>query len=320
MKAIARLFLVAISSSALALAGCTAENDPNAQETNTPSADASAAAETVVNRDYDGPLPEVGGEFAKSVSVKPVSAQAPDTIVAKTVIQGDGEEVPSGAAVAIHYHGVLWDDGSIFDSTFERGGENPQPVVFELGRLIEGWQLGLAGQHVGDRVELVVPAKWGYGDHATEKIPANSTLVFVIDITGVMQTSDISNLKGATPTNEALPDGVSITGELGADPQLELSDGYKAPEAIRVTVLSTGTGEKINEADYVAFHATLMETSSKSKRVTWENGEPLVSPQPVGDTPGVVGQTLGSRVMVETPVADGESQIIIYDLISALRP
>ena len=83
----------------------------------------------------------------------------------------------SDSLVMAHYTGWLL-DGTQFDSSWDRG----QSSAFSLDSVIKGWKQGLAGHTVGSQVLLVVPPSLGYGNKDQEKIPANSTLVFVVDI------------------------------------------------------------------------------------------------------------------------------------------
>lgn len=91
---------------------------------------------------------------------------------------GDGEEVPPGATVTIHYVGWVADTGVVFDSSRDKG----QPATFPLGQLIPGWQQGIPGMRVGGVRKLVIPPELGYGSMAKGKIPANSTLIFEIEL------------------------------------------------------------------------------------------------------------------------------------------
>ena len=70
--------------------------------------------------------------------------------------------------------------GTVFDSSWTR--KSPATFGIGTGNVIPGWDKGLVGKKVGSRVLLVVPPADGYGDRAQAKIPANSTLVFVVDI------------------------------------------------------------------------------------------------------------------------------------------
>lgn len=100
-----------------------------------------------------------------------------DSLVSQDLIKGKGAVVKDTQSVMAHYTGWLL-DGTQFDSSWDRG----QSSAFSLDSVIKGWKQGLAGHTVGSQVLLVVPPSLGYGNKDQEKIPANSTLVFVVDI------------------------------------------------------------------------------------------------------------------------------------------
>ena len=100
-----------------------------------------------------------------------------DSLVSQDLIKGKGAVVKDTQSVVAHYTGWLL-DGTQFDSSWDRG----QSSAFSLDSVIKGWKQGLAGHTVGSQVLLVVPPSLGYGNKDQEKIPANSTLVFVVDI------------------------------------------------------------------------------------------------------------------------------------------
>lgn len=93
--------------------------------------------------------------------------------------EGDGEAAKSGDTIVVHYIGVL-PDGTVFDSSRESG----TPFSFTLGggQVIQGWDQGLVGTQVGDRMLLAIPPALGYGDRANGPIPPNSTLIFDIEV------------------------------------------------------------------------------------------------------------------------------------------
>jgi peptidylprolyl isomerase len=93
------------------------------------------------------------------------------------VTEGKGEAVKSGADVTIFYTGWLT-NGEVFDSSRPRG----KPDTFPLDRLIKGWQEGVPGMKPGGVRRLRVPAALGYGDRNKGKIPANSVLIFEIEL------------------------------------------------------------------------------------------------------------------------------------------
>lgn len=98
------------------------------------------------------------------------------------VTVGTGDEAVAGKEVTVHYVGTL-EDGTKFDSSRDRG----TPFTFNLGagQVIKGWDAGVAGMKVGGVRRLVIPAALGYGDRANGSIPANSTLLFEVELLGV---------------------------------------------------------------------------------------------------------------------------------------
>jgi peptidylprolyl isomerase len=102
-------------------------------------------------------------------------------LVAQTLLQGNGTTVTPSSTVLVQYSGWLLSNGKSFDSSWNRG-KNGEPIEFPLSNVVKGWQQGLKGQKVGSQVLLIVPPSLGYGSTAQKGIPANSTLVFVIDI------------------------------------------------------------------------------------------------------------------------------------------
>ncbi len=92
--------------------------------------------------------------------------------------EGDGETVAAGATVTAHYTGALAKDGTIFQSSHDMG----QPIAFPLDGVIKGWQDGVPGMKVGGKRRLLIPAEQAYGSQAQNGIPANSDLVFDIEL------------------------------------------------------------------------------------------------------------------------------------------
>lgn len=109
--------------------------------------------------------------------------EAPEDLVVSVLKEGDGDTVADGDFAVLHYTGVLWDSGEVFDSSWEKN----QAAVLQLteGSVVDGFHQGLVGQKVGSQVLVVIPPALGYGDQASEQVPAGSTLVFVVDILGI---------------------------------------------------------------------------------------------------------------------------------------
>lgn len=96
--------------------------------------------------------------------------------------EGTGQAAQPGNTVVVHYTGRLT-NGETFDSSLRRN----QPFSFTLGagEVIRGWDEGVAGMKVGGRRLLVIPPELGYGRRAVGPIPANSTLVFEVELLAV---------------------------------------------------------------------------------------------------------------------------------------
>ena len=95
---------------------------------------------------------------------------------------GEGAEAEAGQTVSVHYTGWLV-NGTKFDSSVDRG----QPFEFPLGggRVIKGWDEGVAGMKIGGVRKLIIPSDMGYGSRDAGPIPPDSTLIFEVELLGV---------------------------------------------------------------------------------------------------------------------------------------
>jgi FKBP-type peptidyl-prolyl cis-trans isomerase len=94
---------------------------------------------------------------------------------------GDGAAAKSGDTVEVHYTGWLKSNGKKFDSSVDRN----KPFSFPLGagKVIKGWDEGVAGMKVGGKRKLYIPPELGYGkDGFGDVIPANADLVFEVEL------------------------------------------------------------------------------------------------------------------------------------------
>ena len=92
---------------------------------------------------------------------------------------GDGEEAVKGKLVIVDYVGKFT-DGTVFDSSKNFG--KPLGFVLGNGEVIEGWEKGILGMKVGGKRRLTIPPELAYGDREVGNIPANSTLIFEVDL------------------------------------------------------------------------------------------------------------------------------------------
>ncbi len=179
--------LLLVAASAMATAGCQEPQDmspilpPGIQDTKVP--------------EYKpGEGPQALGEqgltttTVKQNKVAVTTANSPPTpigqstktasgLVYETLKEGTGAAAKSGDTVTIRYKGTLT-DGSTFDS-----GE----ITTAIGSsaVIKGWDEGVPGMKIGESRKLTIPPDLGYGDRAQSKIPANSTLIFEVELLGV---------------------------------------------------------------------------------------------------------------------------------------
>lgn len=117
----------------------------------------------------------------------PEDADKPKDLVVEPLIEGDGKKVEKGDTVYVHYTGVSWKDGKVFDSSLKQG-RAPFSFPVGQGRVIPGWDKAVQGAQVGDRLLVVAPPDEAYGKKGTPdgSIKPNSTLVFSVDILGAL--------------------------------------------------------------------------------------------------------------------------------------
>ncbi|MGB1973507.1 MAG: FKBP-type peptidyl-prolyl cis-trans isomerase [Vibrio toranzoniae] len=95
--------------------------------------------------------------------------------------EGTGAEHPTkNSKVTVHYHGTLI-DGTVFDSSVERG----EPISFTLKQVIKGWQEGLTYMVEGQKVRLFIPSPLAYGKGGSGPIPPSSTLIFDVELISI---------------------------------------------------------------------------------------------------------------------------------------
>lgn len=129
----------------------------------------------------DFPVVELAESGVPTITIP--DAEPPAGYEEATLILGDGDVVPDGATVTVHYTGINWNTGEVFDSSWERG----QPASFPTGGVIPGFRDALVGSTVGSQIVAIIPPELGYGPQGGTpdgSIGADDTIVFVVDILG----------------------------------------------------------------------------------------------------------------------------------------
>ncbi|WP_320823650.1 FKBP-type peptidyl-prolyl cis-trans isomerase [Reinekea sp.] len=123
----------------------------------------------------------VGQEYLVE-NLKNVNVQTTESgLQYEVLVQGDGSVQPKATdKVTVHYHGTLI-DGTVFDSSVERG----ETISFGLNQVIKGWTEGVQLMVVGDKTRFYIPSNLGYGNRSAGKIPPGSVLVFEIELFGI---------------------------------------------------------------------------------------------------------------------------------------
>ncbi len=105
-------------------------------------------------------------------------------LIIETLEKGSGDVTVKMNNIRVHYTGTLT-DGTKFDSSLDRG----QPFAFTLGggQVIRGWDEGLIGMQVGEKRKLTIPSDLAYGDKGIGPIPANSTLIFDVELMEIVK-------------------------------------------------------------------------------------------------------------------------------------
>jgi peptidylprolyl isomerase len=246
------------------------------------------------------------GAFGKAPTVTIPAKAGSGALYTKTLIQGTGPALTSSQSLLGNF--VLYDwsgkTHKLIGSTYTDG----VPTLF-TGSLLPGLETALEGQKVGSRV-LAVPPKDAFGTAGNSSIGvgANDTVVFVIDMvksfdnTQGVSGAQTSDGGGALPTVKA--------GAAGKGPTITIPK-TAAPKTLQVKTLIKGTGPVVKKGNYIVVQYTGVNwrtgkvfDSSWSRSEPWatEIGEGQVIP---GWDTGLVGQTVGSRVLLVIPPKDG---------------
>ncbi len=120
-------------------------------------------------------------EFLTALRQDPEVHQLPNGVLYRILASSGGDRRPNiRSVVSVHYTGTLI-NGRIFDDT----RRSKTPAAFRLKDVITGWQIALCRMAPGDRWQIYIPSHAGYGDRRMGEIPANSTLIFDVELLGI---------------------------------------------------------------------------------------------------------------------------------------
>lgn len=103
----------------------------------------------------------------------------------EVIQEGSGEHPTETSTVEVHYHGTLI-DGTVFDSSVDRG----EPISFPLNRVIRGWTEGVQLMTVGSKYKFTIPSELAYGTQVSPEIPGNSVLVFDVELISIEEAAE----------------------------------------------------------------------------------------------------------------------------------
>lgn len=256
----------------------------------------------------------VAGAPAKVPTVKVPAPWQIDKTQTKVLTPGTGDTVPTNGTVLVYYHGVNGRTGQVFDSSL---APSARAVPFSLKQVVPGFKKGLEGQKVGSRVLIGMPGSDGYdasGGTQDGQIKPGDSLLFVVDILG-------TSLTGPQGTPVAAKAGLpTVTAD--ATPTLTLPAGYKAPAATVAQPIIQGTGRAVGAADLITVN--YQQVSLKTGKVVAQSYG--ISPETgqlagliTGWKKGLVGQKVGSRVLLVVPKAEadpaGDDLAFVVDIL-----
>jgi len=252
-------------------------------------------------------MPTVTGAFGETPKLTfPEGKLAPAGLQRQVLTEGTGDTVAAGDLLVANYVGQVWDAETSFDTSFGK----PSPAGFTIGKgqVVNGWDVALVGTKVGSRVLLTLPPSDGYGSAGNSQagILGTDTIVFVVDIVNTFPASSAGQAD-AKVTNEP-PAGITIAGKLGEAPKITIDPKTTEPTANKLTVLATGTGEKIADGKNAVFQVVAQPWDGSTGGSSYADGavqQAPISAQSI--LKDLVGVPVGSRVMLLVPATAGDA-------------
>jgi FKBP-type peptidyl-prolyl cis-trans isomerase len=176
--------LLAVAMS-VSLAACGGSDD-DANSSAAPSSTAEPTSQPCEARPATAEAPAgVATDLAAKPEVPATDTAPPCDLVISDIVVGTGAEAVEGATADVKYVGAFYETGEEFDSSWSISPDETIPVPLGAGRVIPGFEQGIAGMHVGGRRMVTIPSDLGYGAQGRAPIPGDATLVFVLDLVQV---------------------------------------------------------------------------------------------------------------------------------------
>lgn len=171
--------LICLIALTAAVTGCGGDGAgyPSSEDVKLP--DAGATEETSKETSDPGKPPKVSGSLDEKPEIADTSGDPPTKLIEKDIKEGTGPAAKDGDKVKVNYVGKNWSNNEEFDTSW---GKDAFEFTLGEGGVIKGWDEGVVGMKKGGRRLLVIPPDLGYGAQGQGSIPANETLVFVVDL------------------------------------------------------------------------------------------------------------------------------------------
>ena len=254
------------------------------------------------------PAVTVSGSFGQNPTIKIPAQKAAKSLTVQTLIHGTGPTLTKTEAFIGNYAIYIWSGAShrLAQSSFT----SHQPTLF-AGQLLPGLEKALIGKKIGSRVLAVIPPKQAFGTSGNPQagIKGTDTLVFVVDLIKSFASNASASGQQVSSGGGSLP---TVTATAGAAPAIKIPSS-KPPAKLVTKTLVKGTGPAIAKGQTVVVqYVGVIWRTGKVFDASWSRQQPFgftIAANPSQVIPGwnqaLVGQTVGSRVMLVIPPADG---------------
>ena len=285
------------------------------------------------------PTVSVSGHFGTIPKVNIPKVTAGKALAVKTLVKGTGPALTKSDAFVGNYAVYIWNGktSKLAESTFA----TKSPALFS-GQLLPGLETALQGKTMGSRVLAVIPPAQGYGKTGNSQagVTAKDTLVFVVDM--IKEFPNNAAASGSKVSTGGGPLPTVTAGKSGGTPTIAIPTSKTPPKALVTKTLIMGSGPKVAKGQTVVTqYVGQIWRTGKTFDSSWSRGQPFGFT--IGSTPsqvitgwdqGLIGQTVGSRVMLVVPPAQGygktgssqagikptDTLVFVVDILGAVSP